>query len=46
MPQPLTWTKLTQQGATKPITRTGTTLVTIGKSLHIMFGGLEGFYDI
>ncbi len=44
-PQPLAWTKLKQQGTTTPVPRTGTTLVTIGKNVHIMFGGLEGFHD-
>ena len=45
MPQPLTWTKIPQTGTTKPIPRTGTSLVTVGKNTHVMFGGLEGFYD-
>jgi hypothetical protein len=42
-PLPPKWKKLKQQGNVNPVPRTGASLVTIGKSTHVMFGGLEGF---
>ncbi|KRW98533.1 P-loop containing nucleoside triphosphate hydrolase [Pseudocohnilembus persalinus] len=42
MPQPLVWTKLKQSGHNNPVPRTGTTIVSIGRGTHVLFGGLEG----